>query len=174
VNSALAIPQSVFAQVALLARAKWRWFTRLHFVDAEDIAQEALLRLWKTYYRHGFEPAVQHIGLIVKRTTIDLLTVSRTTARHQRRMDFPEVPLEDVLGHSPDGGPDPTQNPEQVAHIARWYATLGERDQHIVRELITGYPMKEIGEQLGITEARVSQIVKEYRQQLRTHYGVPS
>ena len=173
-DAVLAIPQSVMAGVAARARAKWRWVGRVRFIDVEDIAQEALLRLWKTYYRHGQEPTAPQATLAVKRTAIDLLTVSRH-ATTGRNMVFPEVSVEDgfreVLEQQTDPGPTPEYRAmvsEQVAHIARWYATLGGRDQHIVRELAAGRCARHIADDLGLTEGRVSQIVKTFRQQLTT------
>ncbi len=117
--------------------------------------------------RHGRLPTDAEIGGhlgITAASACDARILARTTAVRAHDVD-----QDDVAG---PGGADPETNTHRGQRLERFHAAVGElpaRQQKVV-ELYFGedLTLRQIGEQFGVTEARISQILTGAVKELRT------
>jgi len=141
-----------------LARKVGRVFPR-HLLSEEDLVQEGFYRLlWSA--RWSASEIIQ--CRIAKNGMLDALRRLRDT-RYPRTRQL-EVGVEHIERIAID--PRPVFLEDYVDFVAR-LPSLSSRHQYIVRCYALGYSLKEIGEELNLTEGRVSQELKAVRQYLR-------
>ena len=128
--------------------------------EAEDVAQDAMLRLWKQAenWRAGEAKASTWLYRVVHNLCID---------RIRRRR--PQVPVEDAPEPvDPDPGVlERMAQSETSASIARAIATLPERQrQALMLRHFEGWSNPEIGEELGCSVEAVESLLARARRQL--------
>jgi RNA polymerase sigma factor for flagellar operon FliA len=114
-------------------------------------------------------------------------TLSRGDRRRARATNEPTLPrvvgglssleLETALaGVAPDCDPGDALAQHQMSRqLQRALATLSAREQHVLRRFFfEEIAMRAIGDELGVTESRVSQIVTAAVARLRTAMSVPA
>ncbi len=130
--------------------------------EAQDVAQEALIRLW----RHRAVVCDQRAHFWLRRAAhnlcIDLL---------RRRKTRPEAASHEVLAASVDGAPDPrrrAESSELSGLLGRALSSLAARDRAVIvlRE-VEGRPYEEIAEILGIPLGTLKVRLHRAREQLR-------
>jgi len=113
--------------------------------EAQDVAQEAMIRLWK--HRTGVDREGAHRWL---RRTAHNLCIDRM----RRRKSRPESPDDEALERGADGSPNPqrlAESSELAGALERALGALPERDRAVIvlRE-VQGLPYNEIAEVLGV------------------------
>jgi RNA polymerase sigma factor (sigma-70 family) len=136
--------------------------------DAEDLIQEAMLRL----HVYAADDAVENPEAFLRRT-LHNLAIDRY--RHHRFGSSLEVPIEDVDRHSPLIAPDPTpeeilEHQQRLDDLMRLLDAVNPRTRQIYFALRSGYSYAEIAAQMGIAVitikrhvARALRAIAEYR-----------
>lgn len=160
--------------VMRVCHAQARKFPEFPSLGRDDMVSAALEKLVRSSHQfHAGDMAL--VAVIARRAIVDELRRAKLSSRHfkmvedengvmQKVWDNTEIPVSldrlndsehnllDVLGEEDDYG--------DLNHILQ---PLGERERLAVTRLVEGFSMVEIGEELGITESRVSQIISQAR-----------
>jgi RNA polymerase sigma-70 factor (ECF subfamily) len=132
--------------------------------DAQDVAQECLVRLWS--HRERVEPGLACRNWLLR--SAHNLCVDRI----RRRQTRPEVPRFDEAPDPPDGRPDAhrlAQSAQAARFLERALLDLSERDRAVVllRE-VEGLPYEEIASLLGLNIGTLKATLHRTREKLRT------
>jgi DNA-directed RNA polymerase specialized sigma24 family protein len=157
------IPLTVHQRILRLAEWRWRNLggaSRSRSIGPEDISQEALLRLWRQFYRVDREPSDAFVALAVRNAARDLFCWRPHGP--QWAVFTSEVAAEE-RGR---GLPAQTENgePGDAVALKHWAGHLAPRDQSIAGALaLSDDTERTIGARLDVTEGRISQIVTRLR-----------
>lgn len=141
-----------------LARAGRKWSSRHRRLSAEDFIQEASIALVRAERKYGAVP------LDLRRAVIR--NAMSNAARNSKRRRDPGI-LTDLMKCEmflPGDGPsDATIEKSEVRHMIReWVSNLPRHLQTLYKALFErGLSRRETAEVLSVSEARVSQLVKE-------------
>ncbi|BCJ61794.1 sigma-70 family RNA polymerase sigma factor [Micromonospora endophytica] len=137
--------------------------------DAEDVVQDAWLRWHRTD-----RTAVRNVPAFLCRTTT-LLSINATRTAHVRHRN----PADSWSVEPVDPGDDPATVVERTEELRAAIRLLvervtpRERCAYLLREAF-GYPHRQIGELLGLTEANARQLTRRARARLAGDRGAPA
>jgi RNA polymerase sigma factor (sigma-70 family) len=134
--------------------------------DAEDVVQDAWLR-WHLTDRS----AVRNVPGFLCRTTARLSINAIQTAHVRHQSSAGRWPVD-----RPDLADDPavlsarTDDLRAAVRLLVERLTPRERSAYVLREAF-GYPHREIGDVLGLTEANARQLIRRARVRIRVEHG---
>ncbi|WP_127505628.1 sigma-70 family RNA polymerase sigma factor [Actinoplanes solisilvae] len=137
--------------------------------DAEDVVQDAWLR-----WDHTDRTVIRNVPAFLTSTTTRLSINAIQTAYVRHRGSPGEWPVERA-----DRGADPAEQLERTEELRAALLVLVERltprecAAFVLREAF-GYPHRQIGEALGLTETNTRQLVRRARTRLNEGRGKPA
>jgi RNA polymerase sigma factor (sigma-70 family) len=137
--------------------------------EAEDVVQDAWLR-----WDHTDRSVVRNVPAFLTSTTTRLSINAIQTAYVRHRSSPGEWPVE-----RPDRGSDPAVQIERTEDLRAALVVLAERltprecAAFVLREAF-GFPHRQIGEALGLTEANTRQLVRRARTRLADGRAKPT
>ena len=141
------------------------------FVDADELVSAAYMGLVEAASR--FDP-----GMNVNFSTYAYPRISGAIHDYLRecgwgKRDHP-VSVESLDSHTDEGPVHEVESYEEPAHNEMLEVIskgLGDQAEDIMRlYFVEQYTMKEVGDRIGVTEGRVSQIIKDYKDHIRNRY----
>lgn len=152
-----------------------RYFPK--YRDDEDMLQVALIAAWEAIRDYDKERASVS-SLIVVAVRNALLTEIRSRKRQKRSKDN-EISMEDTLPNTNIRGDKELKVCDKLAAdlyedeieekidtndlISTVFRDLTQRNRQIFQMFLSGFSLKEIGDQYGITRQRVNQVIKTIR-----------
>ncbi|MEO1199815.1 MAG: sigma-70 family RNA polymerase sigma factor [Pseudomonadota bacterium] len=135
--------------------------------DAEDIAQEAFLRVWRSADR--WQPGKAKVSTWLHRIVMNLCIDRSRRAKRRRHDDLAEA---DQIA-DPTPGADRDHMGRVAVEMARQeIAALPERQRAaLLLSVVTGHSNPEIGEILGMSVGAVEQALVRARRKLREKLG---
>ena len=137
----------IYEKMHKLASHMAKGYSPTYGVSKEDLKQEAMLALWncaKTWDRDKGIPfaayAKQRMRWAVRNAS------KRKGQKHSVCREFTDAGVE--------------QHTEAKLELSDLYSRLDEREKKIVKGLAQGLTQAEIGDSIGVTAARVSQLLK--------------
>jgi len=137
--------------------------------EAEDVVQDAWLR-----WDHTDRSVIRNVPAFLTSTTTRLSINAIQTAYVRHRSSPGEWPVE-----RPDRGSDPAVQIERTEDLRAALVVLAERltprecAAFVLREAF-GFPHRQIGEALGLTEANTRQLVRRARTRLADGRAKPA
>lgn len=137
--------------------------------EAEDVVQDAWLR-----WDHTDRSVVRNVPAFLTSTTTRLSINAIQTAYVRHRGSPGQWPVE-----RPDRGSDPALQVERTEDLRAALAVLAERltirecCAFVLREAF-GFPHRQIGEALGLTETNTRQLIRRARARLSDGRGKPA
>ena len=164
------------AEFASLVERQWRFACRVAWAvlrqaeDAEDVAQEAFLKIWRAQAWRELREERAYVARIAWRTAVDRVRDSpsrRTPLRGRDGADF-----------APDDLPDPARGPEEVLVAANWEAAVHRLIECLPEDLRQPLALsaemssREIAVAMEIPESTVRTRLMRARQILRGKIAV--
>ena len=137
-----------------IIRRRFHWMPR---DDKDDLLQAGVIRVWKS---GATEPA--HVHSAARTGIIDEFRRLYGRRPHTQQARFNQASWDDIEADHYIGRPDDTSlDLESVLSV------LPERERFIVGRRMQGYGMREIGDELGVSECRVSQLCMDVRHRIK-------
>jgi RNA polymerase sigma factor (sigma-70 family) len=130
--------------------------------DREDLAQEIVLELWRSFERfddrNRFSTWLYRVAL----------NVAISFYRRERRRAQHTVPADQ---HVFDVHNEAADEPDELLALRAFIENLGSLNKGLMLLYLDGYPHKEIGAILGITESNVATKINRLKAAIKNHFS---
>jgi RNA polymerase sigma factor (sigma-70 family) len=134
--------------------------------DRDDLAQEIIYNLWKSYSGSGFRPDYKFSTWMYRIALNVAISFYRKERRQRRRVIYSES----LLVVDDDVGPPDTEADKDLALLLQFIGALKEIDKSIMLLYLGDKSYKEIAEITGITESNVATKINRIKDKLKTNF----
>jgi RNA polymerase sigma factor (sigma-70 family) len=134
--------------------------------DRDDLAQEIIYNLWKSYSGPGFRPDYKFSTWMYRIALNVAISFCRKEQRARRRVAYSE----NLLVVDDDVGPPGSEVEKDLALLLQFIAALKEIDKSIILLYLGDKSYKEIAEITGITESNVATKINRIKDKLKTNF----
>jgi RNA polymerase sigma factor (sigma-70 family) len=134
--------------------------------DRDDLAQEIIYNLWKSYSSSGFRPHYKFSTWMYRVALNVAISFYRKERRQRRRVSYSE----NLLVVDDDVGPPGTEAEKDLALLLQFIGALKEIDKSVILLYLGDKSYKEIAEITGITESNVATKLNRIKDKLKTNF----
>ena len=134
--------------------------------DRDDLAQEIIYNLWKSYSGPGFRPDHKFSTWMYRISLNVAISFYRKERRKERRVAYSE----NLLVVDDDVGPPGSEVEKDLALLLQFIGALKEIDKSIILLYLGDKSYKEIAEITGITETNVATKINRIKDKLKTNF----
>jgi RNA polymerase sigma-70 factor, ECF subfamily len=131
--------------------------------DRDDLAQEIIYNLWKSYSGSGFRPDYKFSTWMYRIALNVAISFCRKEQRARRRVAYSE----NLLVVDDDVGPPGSEVEKDLALLLQFIGALKEIDKSIILLYLGDKSYKEIAEITGITESNVATKIGRIKDKLK-------
>lgn len=160
--------------LSMAAKLAWQW--RINWIDYHDIAQEGLIGYLRAARRYIESPGAASLNTYAMKRMIGAMIDSvtdpyREENKNKRIPSFAICDLDAALDAAGDDGRKWSDG-IVIKQLYSAFESLPDQQRDVMRLLyVDDLTMLEVGNKVGVTEGRVSQIHKAAIKKLREKYG---
>lgn len=141
-------------------------------VDAEDVVQSAYRSFFKRQAQNPLEPDSWErlwglLAILTLRKCYSRVDYYQAEKRDLRRETSPSSELSVRMLHAESADPTPAEAAALTEVLEHTMAKLDEHQREILSMTLQGYEVREISDQVGLSERTVHRVRKEIRDDLR-------